>query len=98
MKVKRIPTLYYAIIFYSCIIVPSFELIVYNHSIFIKETYLFFMSAYINIHTIYYIQKGNPENESRPLGVFSPFGFGARKCVGYRFAELELLMVVISLF
>ena len=42
----------------------------------------------------------DPENfsEERKLGIgFSPFGFGVRKCPGYRFAEVEMAIAAIEI-
>lgn len=40
----------------------------------------------------------NGETEALPKGAYCPFGAGARVCIGNHFAELELILVLATLF
>ena len=45
-------------------------------------------------------ERFDPENfsEERKLGLaFSPFGFGVRKCPGYRFADVEMSIAAVEI-
>ena len=37
------------------------------------------------------------ENKKRPSCAFSPFSFGPRKCIGYRFAHFEAMAAVVAI-
>jgi len=42
-------------------------------------------------------ERFNPENKKAKLLANSPFGFGVRKCPGYRFSNMEVIVIVVEL-